>query len=435
MPRRRAAWSLLLLGLAAGCPDDCDRDPGHYLTESKNWQLSSDHLQADPCDRPGSKGTQKNEPMLVGTRWCPKLSGKRGECYEASVAGPAQLDGECIELTGSGEVLWRFDPIPCEHEGLFFPEQIRIRSLAASEVRGRLVSYLDALALDYLSSGTGAFPLEAMQPPDATLLKVAADEPVHMAVNLWAGERRVAWSDDRVSLEVELLRGEAPVATLDEEAATVFLQFPAGSEAALSLVVGPTRVALGRVRGVALDTLKELEVLVAYGNPNREDARSQIPTAARAVARDGDGDLVYGARAEWEVLAGSFPFTPTWFYRDDANHDYTMLIDPAADPQKNEAPWCFPTPITGARSYTGRIAAHVAGLEADVDLAWTYAVPSEDVNLLKLQQPGPNCEGPGFEEPGACACTSAPQHGPVLVCLALLALGTARRRRRNVITQ
>ena len=97
--------------------------------------------------------------------------------------------------------------------------------------------------------------------------------------------------------------------------------------------------------------------------------------------------------------------------------------------------WCFPTPIIGARDFTGRIAAHVAGLDAEVDLAWTYVVPTEDVDILKPLHPGPNCEGPGFDEPGACACTSAPQHGPVLVSLALLALGTARRRRRNIIPQ
>ncbi len=443
MPRRRAPWPLLLLGLAAGCPDNCDEGTpaSYYVTESGKWEFSAGKLQADPCDLPGSAGHQKDEPLLVGTRWCPRISGAQSECYEDSITGPGQLDGDCLEVTGSGELLWRFDPIPCDHEGLFFPELLRVRSLDASEVRGRLVSYLDALALADLSPETGAFPLEAMRPPDATLLKVAAGEPVDMAVNLWAGERRVAWSGDRASLEVEVLHGEAPIAVLDEEFATVLLQFPAGSEAALSLVVGPTRVPLGHVRGVALETLEELEVVVAYTNyPNPDESRSRIPTGARAVARDGDGDLVYGARAEWEVLAGSFPFMPTNFYtddanHDDANHDYTLLIDKTVDPEGNESNLCFMTPTIGVHSFTGRIAANVAGLHAEVDLAWSYEELRENAEYLEPLRPGPNCEGPGFEEPGACACTSAPQHGPVLACLALLALGTARRRRRDVITR
>jgi MYXO-CTERM domain-containing protein len=88
---------------------------------------------------------------------------------------------------------------------------------------------------------------------------------------------------------------------------------------------------------------------------------------------------------------------------------------------------------TGVHDYTGRIAANVAGLHAEADLAWSYQAPAmefDDViaDALKPRPPGPNCEGPGFAEP-ACDCRSAPQ-APSLALLALLSLGTARRRRR-----
>src|SRR5690606_8551504 len=133
------------------------------------------------------------------------------QCYSGSVEGPGESDGLCIEVTGSGELLWRFDPIPCEHEGLFFPQQVLLRGDAPVQLRGRLVSYLDAQALIALSPGTGEFSPEMVQPLDATLLKLAADQPVQMAVNLWAGDRRVAWSADETTLlEVEVLSGEAP---------------------------------------------------------------------------------------------------------------------------------------------------------------------------------------------------------------------------------
>ena len=441
MPRR-APWPLLLLALAAGCPDDCGDRESYYFSESGRWQLSTSQLQSDACDLPGSSGIQTDEALLVGTRWCPRFECAdefceaadarfRSACYATSVEGPGEAAGACIDITGSGELLWRFVPSPCDVEGTHLPEQVRLRGAALDEVRGRLVSYLDAEGKDYLFSGTGAFPAELFPPADAELLKVAADQPVHMAINLWAGERRVAWSVEDMWLAVEVLRGETPHINLDERG-TVLLQVPAGTEAALTLVTGPTRVSLGRVRGVPLDTLAQLEVVVAYGPFPQENSR--VPVAARAVARDGEGDLVYGAKAEWEVLAGSFPFTPVFFYAEGTNRDYTLLIDAAADDDE-QSYWCFPMPVTGARSYTGRITADVAGLHAEVDLAWTYQAPSSEVggifeDALNKQRPGPNCEGPGFDEPGACECTSDPRGAPPLALLTLVALGTARRRRR-----
>ena len=76
MPRRRAARLILLLGFAAGCR--ADDGASLYFTESKSWSLVSDHLQADVSDLPGSVGRQQDEPMLVGTRWCPEISCYRG---------------------------------------------------------------------------------------------------------------------------------------------------------------------------------------------------------------------------------------------------------------------------------------------------------------------------------------------------------------------
>lgn len=440
MPRRRARWPLLLLALAAGCPSSCGEQLSFYLSESGRWRLDSSGLRTDPCDLPGTAGIQKDEALLVGTRWCPEFecvdedcggaSRFNAACYATSVEGPGEADGACIDITGSGELLWRFVPSPCEVAGIHLPEGVRLRGAALDEVRGRLVSYLDTEGKDYLSPETGPFPADIFPPADAELLKVAADQPVHMAINLWASERRVAWAGKQNSLEVEVLRGKAPDIRLDERS-TVFVQVPTGTEAALTLVVGPTRVPLGRVRGVAIDTLEQLEIVVAYQPLPGENSR--VPWAARAVARDREGDLVYGARAEWEVLAGSFAFSPTDLYTEGANLDYTLLID--TELEDDETSWCFPTPATGARSYTGRIAADVAGLHAEVDLAWTYQAPSGEVDdifeeALNRERPSPDCEGPGFDEPGACECTSDPRGAPPLALLALVALGTVRRRRR-----
>lgn len=437
MPRRRTPWYLLLVALAGGCPSDCDTSS--YPTTSGRWLLMTDELVADPLDLPGQQGKQQDEPLLVGTRWCPAFhmceGDKCGEspadlvadCFSPRVEGPGQADGLCLEVTGGGALVWRFDPSPCEHPGLFFPEELRLQAVAADQVRGRLGSYLDALALDYLSPETGSsFPPGLVRPADAPVLKLAADQPVHLAVNLWAGERRVAWSPEQASLEVEVLRGAAPIAALDVRA-TIAVQAPAGSEAALFLVVGASRVALGQIRGVPSAAFRALEAVVAYDANFGEVAGSRIPSGVRAVVRDDEGDLVYGAAAEWEVLAGSFPLMPADLIAEGKNLDYIMLNDGSVE--DGESTWCFPTPNNGTRSFTGRIAARVGDLRAEVDLAWTYRASRDRDGPFKSLRPGANCQGPGFPEIGACACTGAPPQAPPLALLAVLALATTRRRR------
>ncbi len=122
------------------------------------------------------------------------------------------------------------------------------------------------------------------------------------------------------------------------------------------------------------------EVVVAYGPEDSYGVRA--PAAARAVVRDDEGDLVYGARAGWEVLEGSFPLVPFSFHDADANHDEAV---------------------------------------APKDLDDLFGDGSADKSK-------PDCHGPGFPDAG-CGCRSGPRGGAAAALLGLLALGTARRRR------
>ena len=448
-PRRRPGCLLLLLALAGGCPEDCsEKGDGHYISTSGRWTFSTAALQFDPCEKPGAPDMQTREALLAGTRWCPSIGCDEmfcptapdldvlTTCYSTVADGPATADGPCLQLTGDGEVVWRFEPLPCATPGIFLPEQITLRSAAAPALRGRLVSYLDTMSRKYLSAETGEFPADLEPAADATTLKVAADQPLHLAIDLRIGDRRVAWPAEGAAIAVDTLRGAPPTVELDERS-TLFLQVPAGSEAALTLTVEDAAVPLGRVLGLPPDALADLELVVAYGrNP---DDGSRMPIGARAVVRDRDGDLVYGARAEWEVLDGSFPLSAIPFYRDDSNHDYIALVDTAA--AEDESAWCFTNPDTGARSYTGRIAAQVADLHAEVDLAWSAEIPPPggfgDLFAGTFNRPKKNthCQGPGFADDDAgCGCRSAPPTASLalLALLALLSLGTARRRRHRI---
>ncbi len=448
MAVRRRDCCLLLLALAGGCPEDCsDGDgDGSYVSSSGRWSFSTAALQFDPCEHPGGPGMQEQEALLAGTRWCPEIACDEmlcgaapdaevlAACYRASVDGPAQADGACLVLEGEGEVLWRFEPQPCAVPGVFPPEQLALRSAAAPALRGRLVSYLDTMSRKYLSAETGEFPTGLEPAADAELLKLAADQPVHLLIDLRVDDRRVAWPAEGAAITVDTLRGAAPEVELGERA-TLFLRVPAGSEAALTLTLEDAVVSLGRVVGVPSAALAELEIVVGYGrNP---DDGSRMPIGARAVVRDGEGDLVYGARAEWEVLDGSFPLSPIPYYREDCNYDYIALVDSAA--AEDESAWCFTNPSSGARSYTGSIAARVANLHSDVDLAWTAEVPPPGgfgdlfAGAFARAKPNPHCQGPGFADVAeGCGCRGDPCGGEGPALLGLLALGTARRRRREV---
>lgn len=439
--RRREGLLLALLALSAGCPLPCNlEEVVSYPSASGRWAFDASRLQFDPCASPGGPDWQEHEAMLAGTRWCPEIGCPGGSdcendlddevlaaCYDASIAGPALLDGPCLEFTGGGEVLWTFTPKPCTYPGIFLPEQITLHSAAPPEIHGRLVSYLDTMGREYLVPERDEFPADLEPPADAGVLKIAADEPVHVSIDLRAGERRVAWIVEDAQLVVDPLHGPEPEVTLGERS-TVLLRAQAGSEAALSLVVGDTVVPLGRVLAVPAQALAELELVVGYGRD--DDFSLPMPVAARAVVRDREGDIVYGARARWEVLEGSFPLEPFTYYDVDANHDYISLL---SNEDEDTKAWCFTLPDSGSRDYTGRIAARVGELSAEVELAWTLAaVPPEDLEDLFgdgfADKARPDCHGPGFPEEG-CACRGGAPDGPAATLLALLALGTARRRR------
>ncbi len=428
-PRGRARSLLVLLTLAAGCPDGCDEEgEGAYASLSGRWRFTTAGLQFDPCRYPGQSGTPDGEAILAGTRWCPGIDtdSNHFECFTASVLeGPATTDGACLELTGDGDVVWRFDPRPCDSDEILLPEHLRVHASTAAHIHGRLVSYMDAMSRDGLVPPTGAFPAELEQPPDAKVLKVAADQPVHVAIDLRAGDRRVAWLEADAAIEVLTLRGAPPEVELNERS-TVFLRVPAGTEAALTLAAGSERVPLGRVVGVPAQALADLEVVVAYSPPSRN--YSSMPIGARAVVRDEQGDLVYGAHAEWEVLDGSFPLTRFPFIREGVNLDYTLLIEPFGD----YSPWCFADPRIGGYDYKGRIAARVGDLRGEAEFAWSVVVKIETVEdvLAERAAPNPHCQGPGFSD-GAldCECDARSRGGgEALLMLLLLALGTGRRR-------
>lgn len=218
---------------------------------------------------------------------------------------------------------------------------------------------------------------------------------------------------------------EQPTVALAEEL-RLTLTVPAGSEADLTFVVAGQSIALGRVLAVDPADLDDLDVVVGYGHEVVDDAPDlHVPFGVRAVLRDRDGDLVYGAPVTWEVEDGAFPILAIEDWADetiDRVGEYVVLYDYASE----TSPVCFAPPLLGTSEYAGRVVARHAGLSAAAEFTWTVSADSVDAQ----GDPSPRCEGPGFA-PGACGCTSTPRSGDAIVVAVTLLLVGSRRRRRG----
>lgn len=423
MPSRRAL-SIALLSLLSACSEPCDGS-SYFLSSSTRWRLSSDELVADVCEH-----VEGREHMVAGARWCPTLSTTDGspevaldadlECYDISLGGPATLTDGCLEFTAAGAVQLKLtrDPVACEPPKNTKDEEVtfNLRVAAPADIRGELSPHVDRQAIAGLTAQEGrAFPPDITPLRDATTTKIVAGGASTLAINLWSGEDPVAWPSGQATVQATAIRGEPPLLALDGLAVTVTA--PAGSEAELELVIADRPIPLGRIVAVDPSELRELDVVIAFWNAD--------PAGARAVIRDGDGDLVYGAPVAWEVEDGAFPLSPPITEGVDA--DYVQFVDDDMNLNLEEyLPICYKPPLFGTSEYTGRITASFAGLSDTAEFTWKSSAPENGYD--HTLDPAPSCEGPGFGE--GCGCTTSPRSGDALGLAALLLLAARRRRRR-----
>jgi hypothetical protein len=170
----------------------------------------------------------------------------------------------------------------------------------------------------------------------------------------------------------------------------------------VQVVSGDNTWVAGQFEGVAAQ-IASIEVVQAYAANDGE----RIPFAARAVARDADGGLVYGLPVAWKVTEGALAIEPG---ADPLpGLDYALLRDA-----------CDPPPEDGAENRTATIEARYGSVSGSASLRWEVRVPAEPPDPF---QPDAFCQR---ASPLGCGCGAS---GPVPAAWLVIAVLAAIRSR------
>ncbi len=332
-------------------------------------------------------------PLVAGTRFCPTLTPTTRErerpngsteqvelpadyldCFDLTVLGPVELDGQCFVLEGAGQLHWDIAAQSCSWTGDpdFAPvdDQVTVEIAGPDELQASLQAAAEEVAEELFLPGPDGWPEDARPGPDARIGVVAgAQVGFPVVLETAAGDRAAfAWGGllegDEPALDatggwlrVNNLSGDLPEIVHEDDGQVALIPSP-DSETVLSLELdGHSWTA------ATLETVTEaasLELVVAW---------SGAPAAARAVIRTDDGMLVYGAPVQWTVTGPLLLEDPqeswgdAWF----PGADYTLFQLDEAQLPLSEDP--FPVSATLTASW--------AGLSQTVELEWLQAPTAE----------------------------------------------------------
>jgi MYXO-CTERM domain-containing protein len=185
------------------------------------------------------------------------------------------------------------------------------------------------------------------------------------------------------------------------------------------LEVGDELFPLAEVVATPAEEAASIEVVAGYFEGH--------PFGARALVRDGEGHVIYGAPVEWSLVEGELALHP--FDITPLPPEYTMIDDA-----------CVPPP-TAAEPRRAILRAQLGALSDELELEWT-AMPPETASEEPFA-PAKTCvrgtntpDDPA--EPGeddslgdrGCNCASTPGAGLGGWAWLLLLLGLGRRRGR-----
>lgn len=454
--------ALALIVLAGGCVESSRGcDPG--------WRSEEDQLLFnDATIISGAEGYFQNTgPLLVGTVICPRIDCVRPEiedednppldlcpanadetksnpallaCFDQEVFGANQVGG-CLVFDTPGTAVWSFTPRSCEAmAGGFspFPDEVTFDVVPAESVKAWFRPDADLWALDNLVAGPGeSFPTDAVREP-GDAVKLLGGQTVRLPVVLESPYGDVGWQTRHpeafgnatvASIDVEAVTGDAPEVLLTSDGALEIVIEP-GARANLTLSTEAADFALGQIIGVSADDIESLQLVVGYAEG---DDAPPSPAGARAILRDDDGDPVYGARIEWEVVEGRLGV---------ARADLSPEGQP--DPQAPDCEYmalagdCYQQPYRDAL-VRARLAARFEDLEDIADVEWII-VPGDGEfydefasvfgGVSSGERPPTTypCEGPGAL---GCQCSSQSSPPAPASWAAMMAGLLLLRRRRS----
>jgi MYXO-CTERM domain-containing protein len=407
----------LPLALLAAC------NPGFQTQQGQLWVSDSDVV-----------GIEGGGPFLAQTQLCPSLSsiaddfpeggGDIAACFTDSLSGPVVDDGQCLTFTEPGAVQWAFTPTSCAAQDLGWvavEDHVTLDVVAAADVE----AYTPMLYEDYAERAQEEGRLVGELPGDWQHVegepwRIVAGEtyPLNARLRTRDTGEEVAWSGGAYTPAWQA--GALPNVAVRAPGVIEITPW-LGTRAGLTLFVGGSSFPLAEVLSVPVSAAASLEIVHVYSR-DIEDPSVTIPYAARAVVRDGDGNLLFGAPVVWE--SGPIDVTTTTDVYGTAP-EYAFLYDACRDPSTIGGPQAT------------KLTATLGDLRAEVDLTWTPALTEPDPEW----EPSPSCTAApvvveneqaepisGAHARAAAGCSStgaAPTGAAVLVLAALF----ARRRR------
>lgn len=398
---KHLAWLVLV-----GCvPTSWDTEAEHYIVSDGGLaQLGS----------PG--------PILAGTEVCPTLTCRGDECpvfedtdvaidecvaweFEGDVIDEA--DG-CFTLGTAGEAVWTIAPTDCAVAGTLLEDRVVFEVVDPAQVEAMLPQRGEELVEEAAAGGAivGEVPMDWRQPTDEPW-RIVAGSPFGLYPRLVDdGARSVVWRAQDAAIVATVIAGDAPSLVYDR-ADGVTLTLRAGAEASLALETGGAAFPLAEVVGVDVSEAASLTIFALVYDMAPSGTEATMPMGARAIVRDADGHLLFGAPVEWEVTGAvqsvfeQSEYTP--------GPDYVSLGDtcPAAWPRK----------ITRAATLT----ATLGDLSATTRLEWSPGVD-------------PDAEIPADVDPACrnacgCASTGGGALAPAMAAVFALLLSARRRAR------
>lgn len=381
-----------MLPLFLACENAFLTDEGHIAVE--DWQV----VDLDIADVPN--------PLLAGTRICPTFKVQAEDApEEARAAGndcytddlPRDADG-CVPLETPGDVRWQITGVECAG---YTPrsDEITLTVVSDDGVTAAVEQGPEGLVEAGLADGTviADVPDDWKTEPGEPF-RIVADEPFAFSARIADASGAVlAWRAERELWQVE---GGASV-TVSGAIYPLVVTVPLDVEAGISLAVMDPAQHVVEVVGVDGAGIVSLDLVAAFTVGEGGSA----PFGARAVARDAEGNLVYGAPITWTMQGG-------------AAIDADSNLVPGGDYVVFEVPCAEAVGGT----LTATLVAEYAGIRVEESLSWVVAegaaCPAADTGII----------GEGCEKEEECACGGGGAGTVLGLFAALLSAGRARSR-------
>lgn len=388
-------------------------------------------------------------PMLVETEICPTLSQLgstasdadiRG-CFDVTATGTGSVHGDCLRVDEVGQAKFAFAARPCDAPAdlVLGDDTITFPVVTWSEVD---VLSQPLEAYDYLLGADG-LPIRAsydLLPRGRPRIVIGTDFGLFVAPVRRVDQAAVGMEWSRLGADADALDPLRPPAAVTAARGRIGVEFGAcDGPTTVYATVDDERYRLIEAEPARIETADSLEVVPIYV---RDLAYNLVPIGARAVVRDVDGGMLFGAPVVWTVEEG--PLRKILGIPPLPGPDYIELADD-----------CRPNgQLLGPRH--ARVRATLGELSAAADFHWAVGL---DVGVPLPGQPGicaddeprpapkplapspvcdeptePTVDDPVDDEPGPIelfggVCGSAGSGGGAAPLPALAALIAASRRR------